>query len=265
MVKIGYKVLLAADVWTYTPRTLTSHKFPFTNPDSAVDLANVLMALSGTPATGRVAKLDNLDLKVSSVWEKLMTDLKIDVFTNSFIAKEGADITPSVIASVAGDSYDNNIQALVLKKGGTAGFLAVQMKDLGALYSKLSIFADLRVHMQIILYLSTDGTLNNRYSLFIYPGGSTADIKIQKTVGGTPTNLATLAEDISDFQRIRVRFDLDLDKNFISGSVFNVKDGEWRGIHVYDTAFSSVRYFGVTTWPANTTNIIFYPIIILYE
>jgi len=52
MVKIGYKVLLAADVWTYTPRNLT-------NPVSASDLNNMLVGISGT-ATGRAAKLDEI-------------------------------------------------------------------------------------------------------------------------------------------------------------------------------------------------------------
>jgi len=52
MVKIGYKVLLAADVWTYTPRNLT-------NPASASDLNNMLVGISGT-ATGRAAKLDEI-------------------------------------------------------------------------------------------------------------------------------------------------------------------------------------------------------------
>jgi len=265
MVKIGYKVLLAADVWTYATRTLTSHKFPFTNPDSAVDLSNVQTALSGTPATGRVAKIDYLDLKISSVWEKLMTDLKIDVFTNSFFAKEGADITPSIVVSQTGDAYDNNIHALALKKAGVAGWFAVQMKDLGALYSKLSLFAELRVNGNVIPYFSTDGTLNNVCAVYLDPGDATADVKIRKAVGGSWSNIAILAEDISDLQRAKVRIDLDLGKNFLSFSVWNVKGGEWRGIHAYDTAFTSVRYFGISTWGANQTPMIFYPIILLYE
>jgi len=265
MVKIGYKILLAADVWTYATRTLTSHKFPFTNPDSAVDLPNLLMALSGTPTTGRVANLDNLDLKVSSVWEKLMTDLKIDAFTNRFIAKEGADITPSVIASVAGDTYDNNIHALVIKKGGTAGVYGIQIKDLGAAYSKLSLIAEARVHSELSFYFSNDGTLNNMYWLLIRPAYTASDIRLMKTVGGVETVLATLSEDISDLQRIRVKFDLDLDSDFLCGSCLDVREGEWRAIHVYDTAFANVRYLGVRVYPANLTNIVFYPIIVLYE
>jgi len=265
MVRIGYKVLLAADVWAYTPRTLTSHKFPFTNPDSAVDLSNVLMALSGTPTTGRVAKIDNLDIKVSSVWEKILTNLKIDVFTNSFIAKEGGDITPSVIVSQVGDSYDNNIHAFVLKKGGTGGWFGVQLKDLGALYSKISVITEVRVHSEFLLYLSTDGTLNNRYTLHIRPASVAADFFLTKTVAGTTTVLATLAEDISDLQRLRVRFELDLGANFISGSIFDIVSGEWRAMHAYDTTFTSVRYLGVIAYLADITEIVFYPVIVLYE
>jgi len=53
------------DIWEYATRTLTSHAFPFTNPASPVDLTNVQAAISPT-GTGREAKLDNLDVAVSS-------------------------------------------------------------------------------------------------------------------------------------------------------------------------------------------------------
>jgi len=265
MVKVGYKVLLAADVWTYATRTLTSHKFPFTNPDSAVDLSNVQMALSGTPTTGRVAIIDNLDIKVSSVWEKLMTDLKIDVFTNKFIAKEGADITPSVIVSQTGDTYDNIIHAIILKKGGTGGNYAVQIKDLGAQYAKVSLIGEVRVHQQGGFYFSYDGTFDNVYFLLVIPVGSASDMRIMKIVGGSSTTLATLAQDVDDLQRVRIKIDLDLDNNFLAISAFNYLNGQWMGIHAYDTTFSTIRYIGVRTYDVNTTNIFFYPIIILYE
>jgi len=265
MVKIGYKVLLAADVWAYAKRTLTSHKFPFTNPGSAVDLSNVQMALSGTPTTGRVAKIDNLDIKVSSVWEKLMTDLKVDVFTNMFIAKQGGDITPSVILSQVGDTYDNNIQAFVMKKGGTTGNFVVQLLDMGALYSKLSLIIEARVHTGLQIYFSNDGTYNNVYLLDITPANAASDMRITKIVGGSATALATLTEDISDLQRLRIKFDLDLGANFISGSVSDLRSGEWRVLHAYDTSFTSMRYLGVRVYHANKTNIFFYPMIVLYE
>jgi len=265
MVKIGYKVLLAADVWTYATRTLTSHKFPFTNPDSVVDLSNVQTALSGTPATGRVAKIDNLDIKVSSVWEKLMTDLKIDVFANCFIAKEGADITPSVLAYQTGDTYDNIIHALIAKKGATLGEYAIQIKDLGADYAKISLIAEIRVHNEAAFFFSYDGTVDNKYFFAISPYAPTKDIRIFKTVGGVETEIATITEDINDLQRVKVKIDLDLGNDFLAFSVFNPVSGEWRGVHVYDTTFATVRYIGVRVHPANTTNIFFYPIIILYE
>jgi len=265
MVKVGYKILLAADVWTYATRTLTSHKFPFTNPDSAVDLSNVQTALSGTPATGRVANLDNLDLKVSSVWEKLMTDLKIDVFANSFIAKEGADITPSVITSKAGDSYDNIIHAIILKKGSTTGGFYIQIKDLGAGYEKVSLIGEVRVHSCASFVFSYDGTENNMYLIRVRPAGAASDLEIYKSVGGVYTKLASLAKDIDDLQRVKVKIDLDLGNNFLAISVFNPLNGEWVGIHAYDTAFATVRYIGFRTIEANTTNIFFYPVIILYE
>jgi len=265
MVKIGYKVLLAADVWTYTPRTLTSHKFPFTNPDSAIDLPNVLMALSGTPTTGRVANLDNLDLKVSSIWEKLMTDLKIDVFTNKFIAKEGADITPSVLESVAGDTYDNIIHALILKKGTSTGNFVVQFKDLGADYAKVSLIAEMRIHGDGGFFFSYDGTAANGYLVTLYPGGTASDIQIFKRVAGSWVLLASLAEDISDLQRLKIKADLDLGNNFIAFSVFNPVKGEWRAIHCYDTTYATVRSVGARCNGANITNIFFYPIIVLYE
>jgi len=265
MVKIGYKVLLARDVWTYTPRTLTSHKFPFTNPDSAVDLPNLLMALSGTPATGRVAILDNLDLKVSSVWEKLMTDLKIDAFANSFIAKEGADITPSVLESKPGDTYDNIIHALILKKGGTGGRFLVQFKDLGADYGKVSLIAEIGLDWVGAFFFSYDGTAANGYEMQLLPGAGAADVQLRKVVGGVWTTLATLAEDISDLQRVKVKADLDLGNNFLAISIFNPISGEWRYLHCYDTTFATVRSVAARADTANTTNIFFYPIIVLYE
>jgi len=265
MVKIGYKVLLAADVWTYTPRTLTSHKFPFTNPDSVVDLSNLQVALSGTPATGRVAKIDNLDIKVSSVWEKLITDLKIDVFTNSFIAKEGADVTPSVLSSLPGDTYDNIIHAIILKKGGTSGPYIIQIKDLGADYGKVSIIADVRIHNTGSFFLSYDGTASNGYLMHVNPRATASDIEIYKRVGGTWTRLAGIAEDISDLQRVKLKVDLDLGNDFLALSVFNPASGEWRAVHCYDTTYATVRYVCVYATYANTTTIFFYPIIILYE
>jgi hypothetical protein len=65
---------VAASVWSYATRTLTagtniilpSQAFPFTNPGSAVDLPNVQVGVSPT-ATGRAAKLDNLDATISGI------------------------------------------------------------------------------------------------------------------------------------------------------------------------------------------------------
>jgi hypothetical protein len=52
------QVATPTNIWSYLTRTLT-------NPSSASDLANMLTGISGT-ATGRAAKLDNLDATVSS-------------------------------------------------------------------------------------------------------------------------------------------------------------------------------------------------------
>jgi len=102
-----------ADIWTYTTRTLTagdnivlpSQAFPFTNPPAAADLPNVQMAISPT-GTGREARLDNLDVAISSRQPQWTFTRYADVTVPA-----GSAYTPAVSGLFVAGASTNNVRA----------------------------------------------------------------------------------------------------------------------------------------------------------
>jgi len=176
MPRISDPPIQPVDIWTYATRTLTSHAFPFTNPASPVDLPNVQQAISPT-GTGREAKLDNIDKKVSEAVPVLARGVMqiLDLNRVGFKAVE----------SVAGDSFSTTATALTLTKGGTDGELHV----IHSIPNSAIIFvkATLRISGTLaggLIFQQTGGDL---YMAFI----SGVGLRLYKRIAGTWTVIAT--------------------------------------------------------------------------
>jgi len=267
------------DIWTYAIRELTSganivlpsQVFPFTNPASPVDLPNVQAAISPT-GTGREAKLDNLDIKVSEAGmtpSKLLSSLfgkdynpKLAYpLANMMLIVNWHKATYTLLDTVNLTAH-NRIDRLLIEEFTTlAGRDTIEF-DLGAEYSYVYVY---------VKYYQPD---TDQRRLFLRSAGgdsvwlygdedfATADVTIQKTIAGVTTQIATLGVDRTFAGDMALQMLFDKTRGYtyikIAGDELEVEDADLKTfgvryvrLHKIGTTGIKVRY-----WT---------PLVILYE